>query len=74
MNYTPIQPDTLNFRTFEKNDNLDVTRISYLGKKFAKIKRISVSQRKLIHGEEHLGVYLTHSINTGFNSPAIEPD
>ncbi len=74
MIYRPNQPDTLNFRNFEKNDNLDVTRISYLGKKIAKIKRISVSQRKLIHGEEHLGVNLVHSINTGFNSPAIEPD
>ncbi len=49
-----------------------------MGKKIAKIKRISVSHRKLMHGEEHLGVYLAHnniSINGGFNnSPAIEPD
>ena len=38
-----VSPDTDKFINFEKNDNLNVTRISYLGKKIAKIKRISVS-------------------------------
>jgi hypothetical protein len=76
-NLTLLSPDRDKFRNFEKNDNLNVTRISYLGKKIAKIKRISVSLKKLIHGEEHLGVNLAHnniSINGGFNSPIIEPD
>ena len=52
-----------------------------MGQQLGKIKRLSVSTRKLIHGEEHLGVkvgernnYHSSSFHQAFDSPRQELD
>ena len=46
-----------------------------MGQQVGKIKRLSVSTRKLIHGEEHLGVTVgERSFHQAFDSPRQELD